>query len=259
MFFHILFEIKKIDKEKAITFLEHLSEHALYQIEEGKTLYLGGFFKSIPQELPDYLSSFSLKEDQIDWQDQWQQFSPTMSDDLFILDLSQYESQGSIKLKPGPGFGDLSHETTSLCLTYLARNCQGNEIIDFGCGSGILSVAAYAFQASNVYSIEIDNDSINHTKENLRLNGFSDAFVFESLPHRPYSESLICVINMTFGEQKVALQDVSYFPKNTTFISSGILKSQLQPYLQWGKTKNIEFQKVNEKGQWILLKGIFVS
>jgi len=252
---HLLFEISKKNKREALVFLSKQTNDPLYQIEEDSKIFIGGFFDTLIQNLPEFLKSYSILEDNVDWQNQWESFSPNMNQGLFELDLSPFGRSKKIKLKPGPGFGDLSHPTTNLCLKAMYKLCPHQNIIDFGCGSGILSVAAYAFGAFQVFSLEIDQLSIIHTKENLELNNLRSDLVFEKMPKIPLEGRTVCIINMTFGEQKIALQSLDDLPQDICFLSSGILKSQKDAYLKWGLNLGIEFKLIDTLEKWALFLG----
>jgi len=74
-------------------------------------------------------------------------------------------------LDPGLAFGTGTHPTTSLCLTWLDQNkVKGLELVDFGCGSGILAVAALLHGAKKVYCVDIDEQAIEATQMNARKN-----------------------------------------------------------------------------------------
>lgn len=254
MLVHLQFQISPKDLKKAKAFLEPLSSEPLYIIKEETCIQIGGFFNHTLSDLPVFLSSYTQLDSHVDWSKQWQDFSPHIKNDKLELDLSCYGCKKIIYLKPGPGFGDLSHPTTKLCLKHLAKVDKNLDVIDFGCGSGVLSVAAYAFGAQRVISLEIEPDAISHAKNNLKLNGFRDDLVLSCMPALTLNHPL-CVINMTFGEQKIAFFQLSMFPKNTTFLSSGILQEQKNAYLEWAKSKNLELEMIDKEGKWLLFKG----
>lgn len=80
-----------------------------------------------------------------------------------------------VRLEPGLAFGSGSHPTTRLCLERLAAAPPaGIDVIDYGCGSGILAVAAAALGARRVVALDIDPQALRATAENARLNGVSD-------------------------------------------------------------------------------------
>ncbi|MFK8068394.1 MAG: 50S ribosomal protein L11 methyltransferase [Gammaproteobacteria bacterium] len=76
-------------------------------------------------------------------------------------------------LDPGMAFGTGTHETTSLCLTWLANNqasIKNKKVIDYGCGSGILAIAAGRLGAKSVWAVDIEQQALDSTKENARSN-----------------------------------------------------------------------------------------
>ena len=80
-----------------------------------------------------------------------------------------------IRLEPGLAFGSGRHPTTCLCLERLAAAPPaGIDVIDYGCGSGILAIAAVALGARRVLALDIDPQALEATAENARINGVSD-------------------------------------------------------------------------------------
>ena len=91
-------------------------------------------------------------------------------------------------LDPGLAFGTGSHPTTSLCLNWLDNNLiPSQHIIDYGCGSGILAIAAALLGASKVYAVDNDPQAITATLSNMEKNRISNqsiqTFSPEALPH----------------------------------------------------------------------------
>lgn len=79
-----------------------------------------------------------------------------------------------IELDPGLAFGTGSHPTTHLCLEWLASHVRGGEtVLDYGCGSGVLSIAARLLGAGRVLAVDIDEQAVLATRENARTNGVS--------------------------------------------------------------------------------------
>ena len=75
-------------------------------------------------------------------------------------------------LDPGLAFGTGTHQTTALCLTWLEQNSIENKtIIDYGCGSGILGLAALKLGAKHAYAVDIDDQALTATKNNADNNG----------------------------------------------------------------------------------------
>ncbi len=78
----------------------------------------------------------------------------------------------NIRLDPGMAFGTGSHPTTRLCLNWLQQEVRaGDQVLDYGCGSGILAIAAARFGAGRVVGVDIDDKAIEAARENARSNG----------------------------------------------------------------------------------------
>ena len=81
-----------------------------------------------------------------------------------------------VTLDPGLAFGTGTHPTTKLCLRWLAtQNLQGARVLDYGCGSGILAIAALARGASYACGIDIDPQALTASRENAKRNGIEDS------------------------------------------------------------------------------------
>ncbi len=82
--------------------------------------------------------------------------------------------QHQIRILPGEGWGDGQHPTTRLCLEFLSQEgiiCGGERVIDYGCGSGILSIAAIQLGAREAVGIDVCYDALASAKTNVQLNG----------------------------------------------------------------------------------------
>ncbi len=173
---------------------------------------------------------------EIDWEKQWEMHAKGFDKGLLTLSIPGY---GDIRLKPGPGFGDLSHATTRLSLDLMTEYVKGREVIDIGCGSGILSLAASAMGAKNVVGIDIDSGAIGHSIENQKLNEMTNiVFLFPEDFLTPPSSPMM-VMNMIRSEQVQAWEALSQLHRlNGTIITSGILTEDSEKYLakteEWG-------------------------
>lgn len=89
----------------------------------------------------------------------------------------------SLRIDPGVAFGTGSHPTTRLCLAWLdATVCGGEHVLDFGCGSGILAIAAMKLGAARAVGVDIDPLAVATSRENARLNGVAAEFHACPLP-----------------------------------------------------------------------------
>ena len=84
----------------------------------------------------------------------------------------------NLVLDPGLAFGTGTHPTTRLCLLWLARNVKGGEsVVDYGCGSGILAIAALKLGASRAVGVDIEPEAVEVARSNARRNGVDAAFL----------------------------------------------------------------------------------
>jgi ribosomal protein L11 methyltransferase len=134
----------------------------------------------VKQEHPEYgrlLLTMENMED-ADWENNWKQFYKPMEIGDRLTVIPEWESAGvpegrvALRLNPGLTFGTGSHATTRLCLTALEKHVRGGEtVLDLGCGSGILSIAALLLGADHAAACDIDEKCMDVAYENAALNG----------------------------------------------------------------------------------------
>ena len=128
-----------------------------------------------PEYAPLLLTMNNLED--ADWENNWKQFYKPMEIGERLIVVPEWEqanTQGRIPLilNPGLTFGTGSHATTRLCLTALEETIHGGErVLDLGCGSGILSIAALVLGASAAAAVDIDPKAVDVAYENAALNG----------------------------------------------------------------------------------------
>ena len=134
----------------------------------------------VKQEHPEYgrlLLTMENMED-ADWENNWKQFYKPMEIGDRLTVIPEWESTGvpedrvALRLNPGLTFGTGSHATTRLCLQALDTHIHGGErVLDLGCGSGILSIAALRLGAESAFACDIDEKCVDVAYENAALNG----------------------------------------------------------------------------------------
>ena len=140
-------------------------------------------------------SSWQLVEDK-DWSQEWKKhFKPVACSDcrLWIcpswIEAPQPDAV-NLRLDPGLAFGTGSHPTTMLCLNWLEKQTlQGKTLIDFGCGSGILGIAALLLGAEKVWAIDNDPQALLASRDNAQRNGIEDERLITLLPEEIPSEA----------------------------------------------------------------------
>ena len=112
-----------------------------------------------------------------DWENNWKAFYRPMEIGERLLVIPEWEeadTRGRVALRLNPGliFGTGSHATTRLCLTALEKLVEpGMRVLDLGCGSGILSIAALLLGAERAFGCDIDDKAVDVAYENAALNG----------------------------------------------------------------------------------------
>ena len=119
-----------------------------------------------------------------DWENNWKQYYKPMEIGERLLVIPQWEQEDPkvrkaleggrvpLILEPGLTFGTGSHATTRLCLTALEQAVQGGEkVLDLGCGSGILAIAALKLGAASALAVDIDDTCLDVAYENAAMNG----------------------------------------------------------------------------------------
>ena len=136
---------------------------------------LSAFKKQHPEYAPLILSMENVED--ADWENNWKQFYKPMEIGerlLVVPEWEQAQEDGRVKLVLNPGltFGTGSHATTRLCLQALEQHIHGGEkVLDLGCGSGILSIAALLLGADRAVACDIDEKCMDVAYENAALNG----------------------------------------------------------------------------------------
>ncbi len=128
-------------------------------------------------------STSSWKHEQLEdqeWERAWMEFYKPMKfgDKLWVCPTGQEQSEPGtvcLTLDPGLAFGTGTHPTTALCLEWLAsHDLTGKTVIDYGCGSGILAIAALLLGAKQAYAIDIDPQALTATHDNAIKNNVQD-------------------------------------------------------------------------------------
>ena len=162
----------------------------------------------------------------------------------------------NIMLDPGLAFGAGTHPTTALCLEQLdGMDLSGSTVIDYGCGSGILAIAALLLGAEYVVAIDIDPQALQASRENARRNGIDDARLQLYLPHeKPAQPVDLVMANILAGPLvELAPEIMARLKPQGTLLLSGLLLDQ-KDALQ-AAYSGIDFESQTVREQWLCLQG----
>jgi len=144
----------------------------------------------------------------------------------------------NIVLDPGLAFGTGSHPTTRLCLRWLDNHLQGNErVLDYGCGSGILAIAAIKLGAASAVGVDVDAQAVTASRDNAIANQVGNVAFF--LPNdAPKGEYDLVVANILTNPLRLLAPLLAGSAKQGgQIVLSGILEAQAQDvmniYQQW--------------------------
>ncbi len=210
-----------------------------------------------------FIQKFHIEtvEDQ-DWERVWMEdYHPMKFGEHLWIYPSNYEQTNEnnndivIKLDPGLAFGTGTHPTTALCLEWLDQNRPTNlNSVDYGCGSGILAVAAIKLGARHVVATDIDPQGLIATKDNMRRNSIAMDAIDCYLPNECPAEPVDLVLANILCGPLIELYPIlsSLTRNNGTIVLSGILEEQKDQLI---KTYSQGFKNFDIKKQdgWVRL------
>ncbi|ENJ8202628.1 50S ribosomal protein L11 methyltransferase [Vibrio cholerae] len=209
--------------------------------------------------------SFAHKVEQVedkDWEREWMDnFHPMQFGRRLWICPSWREVPDpqavNVMLDPGLAFGTGTHPTTALCLEWLDNlDLTGKTVIDFGCGSGILAIAAIKLGAAKVIGIDIDPQALLASKDNAARNGVEDQIEVYLPKDQP--EGLVAdvvVANILAGP----LRELSPIIKGLLkpggqLAMSGILDTQAESVAEFYRD-DLELDPIAEKSEWCRISG----
>lgn len=160
----------------------------------------------------------------------------------------------NVLLDPGLAFGTGTHPTTALCMQWLDEHIQpGHTVVDFGCGSGILGIAALKLGAQRVVGIDIDPQAIEASTANAERNGVASQIELYLPKNQPSLQADVVVANILAGPlAELATVISSYVRPGGLLALSGILQSQAENVIA-AYTAEFDFDPVAEQEEWVRL------
>jgi ribosomal protein L11 methyltransferase len=211
--------------------------------------------------LPNMPTTILKLEDQ-NWERAWEEdFNPMQfGERLWIVQSSQAKKADSccVILDPGLAFGTGKHPTTALCLHWLAKNINAPEtLIDYGCGSGILAIAALKLGAAKVYAIDHDPQAIWATKENGEKNQLDASRLIPLYPDESkLIQADILVANILANPLiELAPQFSTCLPPGGKLVLSGILQEQANALILTYQT-DFEITCIDQLDEWVRIDAV---
>lgn len=177
--------------------------------------------------------------------DEWrnQKFDPIkVGKNLVIVPRStKYESKPSdivIELEPGLAFGTGHHPTTLMCLEEIEKAVKpGDRFLDVGCGSGVLSIAALALGAEHATGLDIEDDAVKSSIENLEEAGFTEqsTILAGSIPHDQVPEGGFDVVGANIAANVLIMLAeplIASVAEGGVIITSGVLETRLDEVVE---------------------------
>lgn len=207
----------------------------------------------------------SIREE--DWANNWKQyFKPfTIGEKLAVKpsweDYSVDDGRKILEIDPASSFGTGQHHTTRLCLELLEKSVkEGDKILDMGCGSGILSIAAMLLGAESAAAVDIEENAAATAQENARKNNIADEvyktyfgniLADEALADKIDDKYDIITANIV-ADVLIAMKDyfVRYLKKGGTLIISGIIEERMDEVLSAVEGVGFIRQAVSVKEGW---------
>jgi len=209
------------------------------------------------------------------WMEAWKQhYKPILIGEGLLILPAWLESPDPkripIKIDPGMAFGTGTHPTTQLCLELMEvsfaqskiDNRKSEIVIDVGCGSGILSIAALKLGAKTVLGVDIDMESVKNSRENADVNGVGEELllgqgsVTEVLAGQfPFKSAPLVVANI-LAPVLIRLFDAGLadlIEPDGEIILSGILDHQAESVIEAGQAKGLKRGETRQMKDWVAI------
>ena len=236
-------------------------EETRQKVEE--SLYYLGMITPVPTP------TYKQIADQ-NWMEAWKQhYKPILIGERLLILPAWLESPDPkripIKIDPGMAFGTGTHPTTQLCLELMeisTNHSPLSTVIDVGCGSGILSIAALKLGAKTVLGVDIDIESVKNSRENADVNGVGEELllgqgsVTEVLAGQfPFKSAPLVVANI-LAPVLIRLFDAGLadlIEPNGEIILSGILDHQAESVIEAGQAKGLKRGETRQMKDWVAI------
>jgi len=216
--------------------------HGLYVFDTEKEAdgTCADIIRNIQEDAAFSKTVFTIKKlEDKNWVEETQKhFQPQNFGGLWVC--PQWEKQAFLKthantpvifIEPGLAFGTGTHPTTQLCLTWLAtHDLKNKSVIDYGCGSGILAIAACAQQSARVYATDHDSQALESTINNARYNDFDPALLETRTTDKMHGVKADIIVANILANTLITLAPtlIDLLAENGTLVLSGVLREDVQ-------------------------------
>ncbi|MCH4239285.1 MAG: 50S ribosomal protein L11 methyltransferase [Oscillospiraceae bacterium] len=253
--------IDLIDEELLKKDRTHTIIHVYIEPEENPTEAVAFLTEHLTAAgIDNFIGESSCKME--DWINNWKKYFHPMpvGEKLMIQPswekLADTQGRTVLHLEPGLAFGTGTHETTRLCMEMLEQYVSsGAEVLDVGCGSGILSVAALLLGAGKAVGVDIDELAVKTATQNAERNHVGDRFtgICGSLTEKVTGTYDIVVANIVADVVIALTKDVEQFLKpGAVYLMSGIIDERERDVLDVVKQRFEILQRKEERG-WVAL------
>ncbi len=233
---------------------------ALFEADVDESNLLAHLQLLVGGELPDY--QLERIEDQ-DWERSWMDnFQPMRFGRRLWIVPSWHAAPEpdavNLLLDPGLAFGTGTHPTTALCLEWLdEQDMRGQQVIDFGCGSGILAIAALLLGAEQAIGTDIDPQALEASRDNAGRNGIEPARFPLYLPEQlPVAQADVVVANILAGPLVALAPQITALVKPGGRLAlSGVLAEQAEE-VRAAYRDTFDLDPTAEKDGWVRISGV---
>ena len=162
-----------------------------------------------------------------------------------------------LRLDPGLAFGTGAHPTTRLCLEWLAGgSLAGATVLDYGCGSGILAIAALLLGAASASAVDYDDQALVATRDNAAYNGISTRRLSVGAPDMVDGQvfDVICANILAGALIELASRLTKLVGDQGRVVLSGVLADQVDAVIR--AYPSFRFAAPVERGEWVALAGV---
>ncbi|WP_065377789.1 50S ribosomal protein L11 methyltransferase [Gemella sanguinis] len=215
----------------------------------GQNINIGEFFK---------IETTTIKDS--DWENSWKDYFDILNiGEKFVIvpTWREYENEENkyvINIDPGMAFGTGGHETTSLCIKNLEKYVKPHDnIIDVGCGSGILSIAASYLTDGEIKAVDLDKLAVDVSHENFALNNLENRIAVEeaSLLTKETKKYNVIVANILAHIIELMLDDAyKLLEDGGYYITSGIIKDKKDELLEKMLERGFKLVEETSDNEW---------